>query len=366
MNKVENMYSNMNLYDYASNYLSDNTRFFSEFFEEFNKVDWYVLYHRSTSNPFIYENYKAIICLNEKECIKCINKYNLGPKVYFQKIATDKHYLLEEFFRMGIKELDVYIIDKFLQLSLIHYESRVSKRIIEQKGIFSELFKLIQIVINNNQEYEFCELKRLENQCYDKMLKTDFYCKSKINDNAVVTEQMIDKIDKTVWFACYTDLDELDNDKWQVNKIPLIDLVNYVNNTNGIIINPFAENIRLNSNILAGIKKYIFRKKVIDDLLRRGNILPLVEDVDNFESDLFKLFSKHANISKVYLSNIEKGGHRYYLLMLDLTDDESSFIKKVSMECTKIFNTNRIYMIKVWDVEEIYVKQSKLIYSKFS
>jgi hypothetical protein len=367
MDEIENIYSEMDLYDYANMYLADNTKFFAEFFIEFNKVDWYVLFHRSTSNPFIYENYKAIICLNQQECLNCIKKYKLGPKVYFQKISYDKHTLLEEFFRMGIKELDIFIINKFLQLSIIHYQSKVSKQIIQQKGIFAELFSLVQMVITNtNQEYEFCELKRLENKCYDKMLNTDFYCKSKINEDAVVIEQLIDKIRKTVWFACYTDIIKEPSDKWQINKMPLIDLINYVNNANGIIINPYEENIRLSNNIIIGIKKYLFRRKVIDELLHKGSLLPFTKDTDKIKSELFKLFSEYTNIKRVYISIITNKDKEYYLLMLDLTDDEGLFFGKLSKECIKVLNTNRLYMVKVWDIDEVYVKQSKLIYSKFS
>ena len=368
MNEIHKIYSDLNIYDYASMYLEDNTKFFAEFFEEFNKVDWFVLFHVSTNNPFIYQNYKAIICLNQDDCIRVIKKYDLGDKIYFRRFGYDKKHLLEEFFRMGIKEIDIYIIDRFLQMSLLNYESRMSEKIIRQKGIFAELFQLIQTAINNaNHEYDFSELKRMENRCYDKMLRTDFYCRTKISDNSITIEQLIDKVNKTVWFACYTELKgDVNDNGWQVNKMPLIDIINYVNNANGIIINPYEENIRLNNNIIAGIKKYIFRRKIIGELLHTGIIIPLNEDVGKLKTELFRIFSKHDNISRVYLSKIIKDNHEYYLLMLDMTDDDSSYFKQLSVPVNKVFGSNRIYLVKVWDIDELYIRQASLIYSRFS
>lgn len=156
---------------------------------------------------------------------------------------------------------------------------------------------------------------------------------------------IIEAADGRCYFPMFTDMQELE--KWQLDQSPQSLVMNFEqympfvemskDNVEGIVINPFSENVPFLTDRLIRLKQEKEKSGLKETSIQQNDIFDLRNPVANVEAlkeQLCAIAAEHENIQAVYLQErLVKNQPSHWFVIVDMDQEDTKIFQTMGQRC---------------------------------
>lgn len=189
---------------------------------------------------------------------------------------------------------------------------------------------------------------------------------------------IIEAADGRCYFPMFTDMDELN--KWKLDEAPQSLVMNFEqympfvemskDSVEGIVINPFSENVPFLTPRLLALKQEVDKNKLKEKDISNNELFDLrqpVANVDALKAELAAIGNEQESIQAIYLQErLVKNEPSHWFVIVDMDPEETKLFQTIGQRCKPharnkgiefIFGSANVAKAIKESVEPVYQKE---------
>jgi len=327
------------------------------------KLDWYPIYYKSTGDFLTISYNNALLFFSEKDANSYINKYaDKDNLIVGNKMINENK--IDLLLNLGFNGIEFILEGKLEIISFGFLRIDGETKLVKSVPTINDFLELS--ILSSNSNFDLFDYKLKENKVFSDLLNSSFYLKYTIFEGREYLEQLIDKSSKTIWLSCYTNTPKTSG-RWKYREIMFSDLIFHIKNCNGVTINPYINNIKVDNNFISDFKAYRLKLKAISLIFSNKHIKEIYNLGIDKLGKLANIFSRYEEIKLVKFMGLESNSliEDNLIFTLELTSVDSLNVGVLNQQIQKLFK-EKVFILKAWDLDPLYMKGAMVIFDRFS